>query len=126
MKLLLAIAFVGLLHLVIAKDSHSTPPSTLNTADSDLQDDIGEEEFEEFFGLPPVTDPKEKARREGTLKANEASIKAQNEKYEAGNSTWFEAINELTNLSEDEIKTQLDGTVEPGTNRAFGEFNMQF
>ena len=56
--------------------------STLNTADTDLQDDIGEEEFEEFFGLPPVTDPKEKARREKALKANEASIKEQNKKFE--------------------------------------------
>ena len=126
MKLLLAIAFVGILHLVIANDSHSTTPSTLDTADSDLQDDIGEEDFEEFFGLPPVTDPKEKARREGTLKANEASIKAQNEMYDAGNSTWFEAINELTNLSEDEIQTQLDGKEESGASRVFGEFNIQF
>ena len=117
---LLAIAFVGLLHLVIAKDSHSTTPSTLNTADSDLQDDIGEEEFEEFFGLPPVTDPKEKARREKALKANEASIKEQNKKFEAGKSTWFEAINEFSNLPEDEMKTQVGGIEEPG------EFHMQF
>ena len=66
--------------------------------DLDADDNLTEEEFEEEFGLDPVTDPEEKARREEALEEAEAEVKAENEKYLNGQADWFEEINEFSDL----------------------------
>ena len=118
---LLAVALIGLVHVVLAEDLPSSPAPTANAADIDPLNSIGEEEFEDVFDLPHVTDPVEKARREAALRENEESIKKENEEFNAGNSTWFEAVNEFANLPEDEFEAQKTGAEQPaGANRGFG------
>ena len=118
---LLAVSLIGLVHVVLAEDLPSSPAPTANAADIDPLNSIGEEEFEDVFDLPHVTDPAEKARREAALRENEESIKKENEEFNAGNSTWFEAVNEFANLPEDEFEDQKTGAEQPaGVNRGFG------
>ena len=105
---LLAVALIALLHLGIAMDLPAP-----NADEIDPLENIGEDEFEEDFGLDPVTDPEEKARREEALKENEELIKEENELYSEGNRTWFDAVNEFANLPADEFEAQKTGEVEP-------------
>ena len=112
---LLAVALIALLHLVIAKDVPAP-----NADEIDPLENIGEDEFEEDFGLDPVTDPEEKARREEALKENEELIKEENELYSEGNRTWFDAVNEFSNLPADEFEAQKTGEVEPAAGFARG------
>lgn len=104
---LLAVALIALVHIVVSKDVPAP-----NADEIDPLDNIGEDEFEEHFGLPHVTDPEEKARREEALKENEELIKEENELYSEGKGTWFDAINEFSNLPEDEFEAQKTGEVE--------------
>ena len=104
---LLAVALIALVHIVVSKDVPAP-----NADEIDPLDNIGEDEFEEHFGLPHVTDPEEKARREEALKENEELIKEENKLYSEGKGTWFDAINEFSNLPEDEFEAQKTGEVE--------------
>ena len=105
---LLAVALISLLHLVSAMEIPAP-----NADEIDPLENIGEEEFEEDFGLPPVTDLEEKARREEALKENEELIKEENELYSEGNRTWFDGVNEFADLPADEFEAQKTGEVEP-------------
>ena len=80
--------------------------------DLDADDNLTEEEFEEEFGLEPVTDPEEKARREEALEEAEAEVKEENEKYLNGEADWFEEINEFSDLPKDEFEKEKTGDVE--------------
>merc|ERR1719312_496213 len=66
-----------------------------SVADIDPEDNLNEDEFEEYFHLPLVTDPEEHERREEALKENEALIKENNEKYMEGLVSWWDAVNEF-------------------------------
>merc|ERR1712055_688544 len=59
---------VGLAIFGLCQAQHANPD------DLDPLDDIDEKEFEEYFDLDPVKDPKELKRRNEALKANEAAI----------------------------------------------------
>ena len=80
--------------------------------DLDADDNLTEEEFEEEFGLDPVTDPEEKAKREEALEEAEAEVKAENEKYLNGQAEWFEEINEFSDLPKDEFEKEKTGDVD--------------
>jgi len=72
-------------------------------------DDIDEKEFEEYFHIDPSSDSQEEKRRSDALKANEATIKEINKEYEAGEKTWFDKLNDFSNLPEDEFAAEKTG-----------------
>merc|ERR1712055_761121 len=94
---------VGLAIFGLCQAQHANPD------DLDPLDDIDEKEFEEYFDLDPVKDPKELKRRNEALKANEAVIKETNQDFEAGKKTWFDSINEFADLPEDEFLEEKTG-----------------
>ena len=77
----------------------------------DPNDDLTEEEFLHHFGKTPPSDPEEYKRREEALKQSEAEVKKVNEEYIHGNKTWYEAINEYSDLPEDEFIRQRTGAI---------------
>jgi len=76
--------------------------------DLDPLDDIDEKEFEEYFHQDPVDDEEFK-RRQAALTANEKEIKEINKEYEEGKKTWFDSINEFSNLPADEFAHEKTG-----------------
>jgi len=70
------------------------------------------DDFEDYFGLDHVTDPEEKKRREEALKENEEKVKEVNEAYEKGESSWWDEINEMADLPEDEFEAEHTGLVD--------------
>ena len=108
---LLALVLLGLLNLVVAT---KLPDSIkINADEIDPEDNVDEDQFEEDFNLPKVTDPEEKARRQAALKANEALIKEENEAYSKGERTWFDAVNEFSDLPDDEFEAEKTGDLTP-------------
>merc|ERR1712234_6623 len=71
--------------------------------------DMDEKQFEEFFHLEPVQDAKELKRRQGALSQQEKEIKTVNAEYKKGESSFFEALNEFSDLPEDEFREQKTG-----------------
>merc|ERR1719219_1054301 len=65
---------------------------------------LDEDEFLEQFHKPPVDDPEEKEKRAEALKKHEEEVLENNEAYLAGNQTWFDEINEYSDLPEDEFE----------------------
>ena len=80
-----------------------------NPDDLDPLDDIDEKEFEDYFHLDPVEDADELKKRNAALKANEAIIKETNKAFQAGDKTWFDGINEFSDLPEDEFLAEKTG-----------------
>jgi C1A family cysteine protease len=74
-------------------------------------ENVDEEVFEEIFNLPPVEDPEELKRRNEALEINEEEIKEVNKEYEAGNKTWYDALNEFSDLPEDEFLSAMTGDI---------------
>ena len=122
---LLALVLLGLLNLVVAT---KLPDSIkINADEIDPEDNVDEDQFEEDFNLPKVTDPEEKARRQAALKANEALIKEENEAYSKGERTWFDAVNEFSDLPDDEFEAEKTGeTKPPGYGRGLLEPTGEF
>merc|ERR1719370_642454 len=83
-----------------------------SVADLDPEDNLNEDEFEEYFHLPLVTDPEEHERREEALKENEALIKENNDKYMEGIVSWWDAVNEFADLPTDEFEEQKTGATD--------------
>ena len=71
--------------------------------------DLDEDEFLEVFNLPPIDDPEEKALRAEALKAHEQEVLENNEAFLAGNQTWFDEINEYSDLPDDEFEANHTG-----------------
>ena len=71
--------------------------------DLDGNDNLNEEEFEDYFHLPEVTDLEEKLKREEALVKNENLIKETNEEYLNGEITWWDDVNEFSDLPEVDI-----------------------
>jgi len=65
--------------------------------------DLTEDEFLEEFHLPPVQDPEEKARRAEALQQHQQEVLETNEAYIAGEKTWYDAINEFSDIPDDEF-----------------------
>jgi len=81
------------------------------TNDSHL--DMDEAEFEEFFGLDPITDKDEFERRQNALKASEEEIKQINKEYEEGKNSWYDDLNDFSNLPKKDFLEQKTGLVMP-------------
>merc|ERR1712088_929198 len=79
-----------------------------------LTDDLEltEDEFLEKFHLPPVEDPEEKARRAEALRQHQHEVQETNEAFMAGNTTWYDAINEFSDIPDDEFLRTHTGLVE--------------
>ena len=80
-----------------------------NFEELDPNDEMNEEEFEKYFNKLPPKDPEEYKRRESALKKNEEEVKEANKKFIKGEITWFDGINEFSNLPEDEFKKEKTG-----------------
>ena len=74
--------------------------------------DLTEDEFREVFGLPPVDDLEEKGKRAETLKEHQQDILENNKAYLAGERTWFEGINEFSDIPDDEFIATHTGLIE--------------
>jgi len=61
----------------------------------------------------PADDLSEEKLREEVLEEHEASVKDTNAAYLAGELTWFDAINENSNLPEDEFEHSKTGAIDP-------------
>jgi len=77
--------------------------------DLDPEDNLSEEGFEEYFHLDEVTDPEELEKRQKALKENEEVVRENNEKFLDGEQTWYDKVNEFSDLPEDEFKKEKTG-----------------
>ena len=92
--------------------------ATVFNMDSD--ESLGEDEFEEKFDVEKVYAPEEHKKREDALKEHEAEIKESNLKFRAGKQTWFDKVNALSNLPEQEFEAQKTGELKPNGTFRFG------
>ena len=72
---------------------------------------MSEDEFEEFFHNEKPEDPKEYGKREDALRKHEKEIHDVNEKYQNGESSWFDEVNELSDLPDDEFVRDHTGAI---------------
>ena len=99
------VLFSSCLLWVVSTAQHAEP------GELDPLDKINEKEFEEYFDLYPV-DPAEYKRRNKALNKNEKEIRKINEEYEAGEKSWFDALNEFSDLPEDEFLHEKTGSLD--------------
>ena len=64
---------------------------------------MSEDEFEKFFHQKKLDDPEEYARRKEALEKHEKNIHDTNDKYMKGEISWFDRVNKLSNLPDDEL-----------------------
>ena len=78
---------------------------------ADLDPNVGltEKEFEDYFHVPPAEDPEEENNRAEALRQNQEYIREINKKYEEGEITWFDKVNEYSNLPDDEADAEMTG-----------------
>ena len=69
----------------------------------DDMDEISLDEFETHFGHEHVTDPEEKARREAALMEHQDVVRRANEAYARGEQTWYDEVNEFSDIPDDEF-----------------------
>ena len=65
--------------------------------------------FQEYFGKAPIDDPEVKKARSEALKKHEKEIKELNEKYQRGEISWFDGVNEFADLTDDEFLAKKTG-----------------
>merc|ERR1711936_879684 len=86
---------------------------------------LDEDEFLEQFHKPAVDDPEEKEKRAKALKKHEQEVLENNEAFLAGNKTWFDEINEYSDLPEDEFEANHTGLINNMERRfARGMYNV--
>ena len=117
MKLILVVTLVSLaLGAIPLPGQRSAAPEPIKEekawGDTDLQEELDEEQFEEEFGLEPITDPLEKRRRQEALDEAEKAEKEQNDKFLNGKSDFWERINEWSDLPQDEFEKEKAGAQE--------------
>merc|ERR1712223_1185749 len=84
----------------------------------------GEKEFEEEFH-ELFEDPKDEKKAADELAKEEASIEKDNELFDEGKSTWKEQINELSDMSKEEMEKEKEGALDISTHRfAMGAFDL--
>merc|ERR1712200_12394 len=104
-KMSLKIFLVSSFLIALCAGQHANP------ADLDPLDEINEDEFEEYFHVDRPEDPEEYEKRKEALKENEKEIHEINEEFEAGDISWFDAVNEFSDLPEDEFVAQHTGAI---------------
>jgi len=91
--------FISLALLALSAQAYELDPNV----------DLDEFGFEERFGLDHTDDPEEFAKRSAALKESENGVKEANKNFLAGEGTWFENINEWSNLPEEDFVKQHCG-----------------
>ena len=74
--------------------------------------DLTEDEFLNVFHLPEIKDPEEKKKRVQTLKEHQQAVLQNNQLYLAMKRTWFEGINEFSDIPDDEFIATHTGLIE--------------
>merc|ERR1719507_541303 len=74
--------------------------------------ELTEDEFLEEFHLEPVDDPEEKARRAEALQQHQHEVQETNEAFIAGDKTWYDAINEFSDIPDDEFIRTHTGLID--------------
>merc|ERR1711990_1262822 len=72
---------------------------------------LDEDEFLEQFHKPQIDDPEEKEKRAEALKKHEQEVLENNEAFLAGNQTWFDEINEFSDLTDEELEANHTGVL---------------
>ena len=72
-------------------------------------DDVSLEEFDKHFGQDQITDPEEKEAREEALREHEEMVKEANEAFALGEQTWYDEINEYSDLPDSEFEANHTG-----------------
>merc|ERR1719219_1999473 len=86
---------------------------------------LDEDEFLEQFNKTQIDDPEEKERRAKALKKHEQEVLENNEAFLAGNQTWFDEINEYSDLPEAEFEANHTGLMDIMERRfATGMYNV--
>jgi len=80
-----------------------------NFGDLDLNDNLNEDDFLDEFGLPVITGDLEKERRQIALKDNEEIVKRQNIDFINGKKLWWDKIDKMSDLPEDEFVREKTG-----------------
>ena len=83
--------------------------------------DLTEDEFLELFHLPEIKDPEEKMRRVRALKEHQQAVLENNKLYQARRRTWFEGINEFSDIPDDEFIATHTGLIESGPRQSCQE-----
>ena len=109
----------GLRHLVLRQCTDNEDISTTNisqktTENEDINQylDLTEDEFLAVFNLPPVEDPEENERRAEVLKQHQQEVREHNEAYLAGERTWYEGINEFSDIPDHEFIATHTGLID--------------
>merc|ERR1719356_889418 len=71
--------------------------------------ELTEDEFLELFDKTKSDDPEEMKKRANALKKHEKEVLENNEAFLAGNQTWFDEINEYSDLPDDEFEANHTG-----------------
>merc|ERR550539_149340 len=121
--ILLALAALALAGIPRPEEARDVPEPEVDYedfGDLDPEDGLDEDQFETEFGLDPITDPAEKAKRKTALKDAEAEVKKENKKYLNGKADWYEQINEFSDLPEEEFEKEKTGLLPANFTRGFG------
>merc|ERR1711963_272287 len=106
-KMSLKIFLVSSFLIALCAGQHANP------ADLDPLDEINEDEFEEYFHVDRPEDPEEYEKRKEALKENEKEIHEINEEFEAGDISWFDAVNEFSDLPATTREPRLQVLITP-------------
>merc|ERR1719219_1620277 len=86
---------------------------------------LDEDEFLEQFNKTQIDDPEEKEKRAKALRKHEQEVLENNEAFLAGNQTWFDEINEYSDLPDDEFEANHTGLINNMERRfARGMYNV--
>merc|ERR1712168_407788 len=88
--------------------------------------DMNEDEFEDFFELEHVVDTDEYEKRQNALKENEEEIRKVNQDYAEGKKTWFDSLNEFSNLPSDEFLKEKTGMLIPLPEERYDEESERY
>ena len=100
-----------LLIVIILWQQGIIKPTTDNRDPSQFLD-LTEDEFLELFHLPEIKDPEEKMKRVRALKEHQQAVLQNNKLYQAMRRTWFEGINEFSDIPDDEFIATHTGLIE--------------
>merc|ERR1712212_1079676 len=81
----------------------------MNGLDIDPNDELDDDQFRAKFGLRRIRSRSLKAKRQRALKQHEADIKKANVAYAQGRQTWYERVNDFSDLTDDEVSAAKTG-----------------
>merc|ERR1719244_2056474 len=99
---------IAILHLAIWLTTCQIV-SAISSVDLDPNDNLDDDEFRAKFGLEELTDPDERKLRLEALKDHEEIVKRENYKYAKGQRTWYDKINEFSDLTDGETIAEKTG-----------------